>query len=142
MVGEYARTYLNNRSGQYDQQDLVAMAMEQENRIRKNHGCIADTDILNFLIWAEVKYGHIPGELTELWTTSDSRIYLLCKPDIPYVADPLRESEHEREMLFERHLSGLISGNRVYEIIEGNFEERTVRAEKILSKYLTQSNNS
>jgi len=52
--------------------------------------------------------------------------YLLCKPDLPWSPDPLRESpsREERDILFNLYRNELESGKWSYSIVEGQGDER------------------
>ena len=63
---------------------------------------------------------------------------LLCRPDIPWEPDPLRENPHDRDRLFavwEREMQAL---GLPYTIIEGTEEER-MRAAMNIAEVLLQA---
>ena len=129
---EYAREYLNNNSN-YKQEDLLHIAKGQLQKERKNLNPIAihDTDLITIKIWSEYKYNKCNPWIIEQieQQKSKNRLYLICKPDIPWEADPLRENPSNRAELFEIYLSEIQNTKHNYFIIEGQ-----KRIEKALSK--------
>ena len=101
LVAEYARTYLAGKNtGEYRLSDLHKILEGQqkaENAASAKHKLIVcDTDWLTIHIWALEKYGKRMTPPTDL----KSRHYILCKPDIPWEPDPLRENQEDRDRLF------------------------------------------
>ena len=101
---EYAREYLNSNTS-YKQEDLLLIAQGQLQKEKANANPIAihDTDLITIKIWSEYKYNQCdPWILEQIeQQKSKDRIYLLCKPDIPWEADPLRENPSNRAELFK-----------------------------------------
>ena len=128
---EYSREYLNNST--YKQEDLLKIAQGQLQKEKANHNPIAihDTDLITIKIWSEYKYNQCdPWILEQIeQQKSKNRLYLLCKPDIPWEADPLRENPSNRAELFEIYLSEIQNTKHTFFIIEGK-----KRLEKALSK--------
>ena len=63
-----------------------------------------------------------------------NRFYLLCKPDIKWVSDPLRENPEDRIKLFDTYLNEISSLNHKYYIVEG--KNRISNSLKIVSTKL------
>jgi len=126
---EYAREYLNNNSS-YRQDDLLHIAQGQLQKEKANNNPIAihDTDLITIKIWSEYKYNQCNPWIIEQieQQKSDNRLYLVCKPDIPWEADPLRENPSNRSELFEVYLSEIQNTKHPHFIIEG--EERLEQA--------------
>ena len=101
---EYAREYLNSNTS-YKQEDLLLIAQGQLQKEKANANPIAihDTDLITIKSWSEYKYNQCdPWILEQIeQQKSKNRIYLLCKPDIPWEADPLRENPSNRAELFK-----------------------------------------
>lgn len=108
-VTEYAREYLSNLNRPYVAEDLLVIAKGQllaieEARLKAKEFLVVDTGPEVIQIWHRDKFGPEPTELRALALAFKPRVYLLCKPDIPYVPDPLREDPFRRDELFERYL--------------------------------------
>ena len=140
---EYAREFLNNLEREYNQNDLIKIAEGQfksEYRIQESEGgnhklqttnhklSLHDTDLITIKIWSNYKYGNCDKWIIEQIEKqkTEKRIYLLCKPDIPWQADPLRENPNDREELFEIYKQELENLGLTYFIVEG--ENRTEKS--------------
>jgi nicotinamide riboside kinase len=128
MIPEYARAYLEDHGPDYDLNDLLQIGNEQAALIDKalitNRDFITDTDLLVILIWLEDKFDHISSDLTTRWKAQKADYYLLCRPDIPWIADPLREDPDRRDYFFDLFEARLRQHELPYTIIEGNGEKR------------------
>lgn len=102
-LGEYARAYLAERRD-YDAGDLAAIAREQCRRedelvARSAPAVVLDTDLSVILIWWRAKFGEPPDWLVRRFEALPPRLYLLCRPDLPWQPDPLRETGGDRRLL-------------------------------------------
>lgn len=120
---EYAMKYLHILSRYYNQDDLLKIAQGQlksEQNIQ-----LLDTDLITIKIWSEYKYRScdkwILSQIEK--QKSENRFYLLCKPDIPWEADPQRENPNDREDLFEIYKKEIENLGHNYFIVDG--ENRT-----------------
>ena len=95
MVSEYARKYLENKPD-YSVQDLKKIAEGQSKELYKNQKremfLISDTCLIDIEIWSEVKFKTLDPEIKKNSDEEKFDIYFLCKPDIPWEEDHLRES--------------------------------------------------
>lgn len=116
---EYAREFLTNLEREYNQNDLTKIA---EGQFKSEHSfMLLDTDLITIKIWSNYKYGNCDKWIIEQIEKqkSEKRIYLLCKPDIPWEVDPQRENPNERVELFETHKQELENLGHTYFIVEG-----------------------
>ena len=130
---EYAREYLKKLVGDYTQEDLIKIAKEQLNS--EQNSSLLDTDLITIKIWSNYKYDSCDNWILEQIESqkTENRFYLLCKPDIAWKADPLRENAANRMQLFETYKEELKNLNYDYYIVKG--ENRTMNA---ISKILVQ----
>tara|TARA_B100001094_G_C17757644_1_gene588841 strand:- start:78 stop:575 length:498 start_codon:yes stop_codon:yes gene_type:complete len=130
---EYAREYLQKLNRNYTQDDLTKIAKGQLN-FNKNHS-ILDTDLITIKIWSNYKYDRCNKWILEHIERqkSEKRFYLLCKPDIAWTKDPLRENPKNRMTLFQIYKKELENLNHTYYIVKGEN-----RAENAISKILSQ----
>ena len=140
LVEEYAREYLEERGPEYQPEDLLQIGLVQADRIEMHRSegqdFISDTDLLVIMIWMEDKFGLPSEELTRRWVDQQADHYLLCKPDIPWEPDRLREDPNRRTYffkLFERHLK---AHGLPYSIVEGVGHRRTQLALNIIRELL------
>lgn len=137
-VPEFARFSLQESGPEYSREDVdlfIAGQRKWESAAeaflsrRKSGGCepalfFTDTDPFVFNVWLKVRFDAV-SPLTDEWIASaPADLILLCKPDIPWTYDPLREDEHARDELFRRFCAELEAKEFTYTIIEGGFEER------------------
>jgi nicotinamide riboside kinase len=62
-------------------------------------------------------------------------MYILCKPDIEWEPDPLRENPHDRDELFELYEGLLRESGSDYVISAGSMAERLQNALNLIEKY-------
>ena len=116
---EYARKYLKKIGKEYIQEDLLKIAKGQLNLEKVNK--ILDTDLITIKIWSEYKFGNCDNWILDKIEEqkNEIRFYLLCKPDIPWESDPLRENPNDRMKLFEIYKMELENLGHKYHIVEG-----------------------
>ena len=125
----------------YAKDDVRAIAKEQ---VRLEQAALAkgppllicDTDLLVVQVWWEVKYGVLPDELRRALAERGPRAYLLTRPDIPWVADPLRESGGNRDGLHRRQQQLLAAGNHPYAELGGDAATRLAVARCYIDGWL------
>ena len=139
-VVEYARSYLERARAEgrvgYDADDVRAIARGQQRAEEAaSVGAdlvIADTDLVVVKVWWDVRFGSddawLEGALRDALSSSRRRRYLLTRPDIPWVADPLRENPLDRDALHERYRALLNSLGVGYVELSGPRQERLDRA--------------
>jgi len=120
IVEEYARVYLESKpSHNYDYKDLQIICKcqnIQETKAYKTYPIIiCDTDIITIDIWSLEVFGKSIS-LPNL--NSDKKHYLLCKPDIPWVSDPLRENPNDRDRLFDVYWKYLEERELSFEVLD------------------------
>lgn len=152
---EVAREYLNELGRHYVEADLLEIAELQlqahalstekghevevewrtpsvlQDQARKRKRCdylFCDTDLITIYIWSMEKFGRVHPHIEHLARTVNFDYWLLCKPDIPWAADPLRENPHDRDRLFHIYERTLKEFGKPYFIVEGSQEERMQKA--------------
>ena len=125
-LAEPARTILNEVEA-YTPKDLLVILRGYINREDANFSdttLFMDTDLQNLFLWWQEKYGPAPGKLIQAYKAQTDRFFLLCKPDLPWVFDPLRENPNDRERLFGLYYRDLVNRKLPFAIIEGDGERR------------------
>jgi len=128
-IDEYARRYLQKIGAKYEQDDLDAIALGQMRQWlpAQGHPIICDSDMTTMLIWSEEKYGQVSKLISTLYQKQNFDLYVLCKPDLPWEAAPLRETPRDRMRLFNLYKSKLVEANRHFVIVDSsNREEFTL----------------
>ena len=142
-VLEYARTYLEENGPEYDLEQLRKMSrlhlIYQQGKVpTATPRGIFDTDLINYKIWAEEVFGCCPAEIITGIEQESSHVYLLCKPDLPWDPDPLRENRYDLQRICQRHLDEIVRLERPYEVVEGLGQVRIANAEAALHRLLQQ----
>ena len=124
LVDEYARKYINQNNNQYLYEDLLKIAKAQyqhEKLIKHGKLCFCDTDLITIKIWSEFKFNKCDGWITNkiIQQKDEKRIYLLCKPDIPWKYDPQRENKFNRDEIFDIYLKELKTLNHPFFVVKG-----------------------
>ena len=134
---EFAREYLTDLGKNYLQEDLLEIAKGQlrnEQLITNNQQIsLHDTDLITLKIWSDYKYGNCNNWILEQIEKQkvENRFYLLCKPDLKWNYDPLRENPTDRNELLEIYKQELENLGHKFLIIKG--EDRNEQAIEILS---------
>jgi NadR type nicotinamide-nucleotide adenylyltransferase len=141
---EFAREYLLENGTAYTLEDLITIAKGQLDAVQKYTRAlqsqidqteivkplIVDTDMYVMKVWAEYVFGTCPTFILDEINKQDYDLYLLCKPDIPWVKDELREypDEKPRQELFQIYKDILINQQTPWVEISGGFETRNQKA--------------
>ena len=130
LVGEFARDFLEERNGIYRESDLLTMARGQYDSILEVNEdlIVVDTDFIVYSVWANYKYSKLDPEIRTLIQDCLFDLHILCKPDIPWQPDPLRENPKNRDDLFELYIEALNEYGKNFIVVEGNREERLNKA--------------
>ena len=145
VVKEYAREYLQKKGTDfvYSQEDVLIIARRTSELLSKafksnNDALIVDTDFYVLDIWWRERYGEANEEIAMMKETYDFDLYLVCQPDLPWEADPLRENEEDRDRLFAMYVEDLFNDGKTVEVVRGTGEERM---EQVLDKILRRFPN-
>lgn len=130
---EYAREHLDRKQRELgaplDERDIEPIARgqlaEEDRQARKaNRLLVLDTDLVSTVVYARHYYGRCPAWIEQAARERRAHLYLLLKPDVPWVADPQRDRGDRRDemhALFRATLTEL--GARFVEI-GGDWPER------------------
>jgi nicotinamide riboside kinase/phosphopantetheinyl transferase (holo-ACP synthase) len=142
LVPEYSRIYLTELGEKaYGIKDLQAIAKGQLQAAQKAQPsgsklCIEDSDLLTLVIWCEEKFGRNPDSIQQAWDKHPGHLYLLCAPDMPWEADPLRESPEDRDRLYGLHRQRLVQRQLPFIEMSGSHASRMTTALEALNTYL------
>ncbi len=132
FVPEFARFFIPTLKESYTAANLVDIARgqlywHQLYKSNANKVLLCDTGVEAIDIWFQYRFGDINPQIRALFIADEHCIYLVCKPDIPWEADPLRETPHQRPQIFDSFVSLLNQFGKNYYIIEGQHEEDRFR---------------
>jgi NadR type nicotinamide-nucleotide adenylyltransferase len=138
-VPEYAREYIENLRVPYTYEDVCNIALKQieeekfyENISTNEQFVFFDTDLIITKVWFEYRFGKIPEFLTERLKTTFFDLYLLCTPDLPWEADPVREHGDDRDYFFEWYKREVEQTGKPFVIVNGIGNERFNNAKNAL----------
>ena len=107
-VPEVAREYLEKLDRTYAYEDLLQigkkqMQLEDELAMQAQHFLFCDTDLRVIQVWSQHHYGKVDPWVLEEIARRTYDLILLCAPDLPWQADPLREHPEleMRQQFFE-----------------------------------------
>ena len=156
---EYAREYLLKNGTNYTFENLLEVAKGQLNLEEKltedlrqlllqqpNHpGSVEtkpylfiDTDMYVLKVWCEFVFGKCHTWILDRIVERKYDLYLLCKPDLPWVKDELREypDENTRIRLYHHYKELLTQQNVPWVEISGIQNERFLKAIEAVENYL------
>ncbi|WP_201539629.1 AAA family ATPase [Psychrobacter sp. 1044] len=146
-VPEYMRTYLQAK---WDKEhltctweDLLPIAqgqIELENKLAAQAAqnsdssyLFCDTSLFELMVYSNWYYGDCPKALTNAALTHHYDLILLTEVDIPWVADDLRDSPHQRDEISAYFESQLTRHQKPFHRIGGDRDERVQQVLEWLS---------
>ena len=129
FVPEYARAFLEGNGPKISFDQLLHIAKSQlahEDVIayQATGTLFCDTEMINIKVWSEFEFGRCDPWIEEQVHNRPYDLYLLTKPDIPWVVDSLRKLPHKRAELFQVYESLLKKLGRPYFVILGQGPKR------------------
>lgn len=129
VVPEYSREYAERVARALELTDVVPIArglIEQEERLVPSASglLILDTDLMSTVVYSRHHYGSCPQWIAEAAKTRKAHLYLLLDIDVPWLADPVRDSGDTRAELHLSFRRTLDEFEAAYEVISGSWDER------------------
>jgi HTH-type transcriptional repressor of NAD biosynthesis genes len=121
--------------------DFIKMAhqqntLEQYLTMQANKILFCDNDSFAVSIWCERYLEQYKSEIYDIYKRAnihDNKIYIVMKPNVPFVQDGYRDGEHIREWMFERFIEELDKNQLHYYIIDSpEYDERLKRVIHII----------
>jgi NadR type nicotinamide-nucleotide adenylyltransferase len=148
---EFARSYLMQHGKNYSYDDLLTIAKGQlqleEEYIKKaadGQFLFIDTDMYVMKVWCEFVFGKCHQWILDRVTERTYDLYLLCKPDLPWIKDALREypDEERRIKLFHYYKDVLVNQSTPWVEINGSGSNRLDTAVNAIELLLQKSPES
>lgn len=157
---EYAREFLIRNGAKYTYEDLLTIAegqlileddsartvINQSNQKQSDDLSVLfiDTDMYVMKVWCEFVFGKCHPHILNEIVSRKYDGYLLCKPDIPWTKDELREYPelNTREQLYHTYKDLLINQQEPWTEVSGNDPERTAGAIQWVEQLLETLNKS
>ena len=140
---EYLQEKWDNEQKLCTWEDLLPIAQGQvalENRLTKtalesgNRYVFCDTSLFELMVYAYWYYDDCPQALVQAALAHRYDLMLLTAVDIPWVADDLRDSPHEREVISAFFEAMLDSHHIAFKKVGGNRIERVKDVEQLLNE--------
>ncbi len=133
---EYARDYLLKHGMNYTYDDLTVIAkgqlfLEAETKSEASgEYYFVDTDMYVMKVWYEVVFQHCPTWILKEIAKTGCDLYLLCKTDLPWTQDSLREYPDlaMRQRLFRMYKDIMINSGVPWIEISGTERQRLHKA--------------
>jgi NadR type nicotinamide-nucleotide adenylyltransferase len=142
-VPEYAREYLHTHGKEYTYNDLLIIAkgqvaLEDEYAERIQSPLFIDTDLYVMKVWSEFVFGKCDPWILDQIVARRYDGYLLCRTDLPWAPDELREYPDPvtREKLFHIYKDCLINQSTPWAEISGLAEDRLAMAVAAVGKLI------
>lgn len=128
-VNEYAREYLKGRGGRYSHDDLRHIAEGQARRIREalsasDQPVISDTWKYEIMVWERYRFEGLSWDYEVIFKEIEPDILVLCRPDLAWEYDDLRENPHDRDDLFTFFEELVLQSGIPYIMAEGPGDRR------------------
>ncbi len=137
-IPEYARTYLEEKGSNYTYEDLEKIAKGQlhaEDEIKSHHTnsiepVFLDTNLEVIKIWSHIVYGKCSHYVLNELSKRQYDFYLICKPDLNWTPDLLRENPEPENRWKHYHMfvDAILHSNTPFAIIYGKGDDRFERA--------------
>lgn len=144
-VPEYARIYAGDKSAVNAEvwwaEEFTHIAQTQARLVAEaadgaRDVVICDTDAFSVWVWHRCYHPKRVRSLATLVKADPADLYLLCSPDIPFVADGIRDPELDRQRVYDMYRRELRRSARHFEEIAGPHEERVKRATAAIESLL------
>ena len=132
-VPEFAREYISTLNRPYTKEDIIYCAerqleSEEQMKSKANKILFTDTELIVCKVWLLDVFGECPEWIERKISENKYDLYLLTRPDLPFIEDPVRENPFRRQYFFDWYKAELKKRKFRYEIIEGLKEERIKKA--------------
>lgn len=142
-VPEFSRRYAETKPAPLDASDVLPIAqgtllVEDAIAPEANGGVIVlDTDLASTLVYARHYYDLVPEEVEARWRERTVALYLLCHPDVPWIADGVRDQPDERERIHDMFAAQVAaSGAPVVDVDGTDWEAREAIARDAVRRLL------
>jgi NadR type nicotinamide-nucleotide adenylyltransferase len=141
FIPEYARDYVAQLPGHYEFTDIENIARKQiEQYVQASQTSTEivffDTWLIITKVWFNWVYGKVPSWLEAAIRDCPIDLYLLCRPDLPWEADDVRENGGENRIkLFNRYKEELIGYGFGFVEISGLESARLSNAANVVREF-------
>ena len=140
-IPEFAREYVEKLAHHYSYEDVETIARTQVEQylVTKTSSeklFFFDTWLIITKVWFRWVFGKTPDWLEGQIRDCPIDLFLLCRPDLPWEADPVRENGGENRIrLFEEYRNELINYGFSFVEISGTDDQRLNNAIEAIRKF-------
>ncbi|MDR3706204.1 MAG: ATP-binding protein [Paludibacteraceae bacterium] len=136
-IPEYARSYMEGLNRPYTYEDVELIARHQLEELRAYETRFStttapylflDTDLIITRVWFLHVFKREPQWLDTAINSTAANLYLLCRPDLPWEPDPVRENESIRDYLYQWYMREIKELGKPFAEIGGKGEQRLQHA--------------
>ena len=144
FIPEFAREYIEKLPHHYTFEDVenIAKTQVQQYQLAQSGSeriFFFDTWLIITKVWFNWVYGRIPEWLEGEIQNCPMDLYLLCRPDLPWEADPVRENGGENRIrLYEQYREQLVNYGFNFVEIGGTDDARLINATEAIRKFYDQ----
>jgi NadR type nicotinamide-nucleotide adenylyltransferase len=125
----------------WSHEEFVHIAAEQqarENLLARtaNRVLICDTNAFATGTWHERYYRHRDPRVDAIGAADKVDLYLVTKPDVPFVQDGFRDGEAIRHWMHNRFVEQMNAQGKTWRLIEGSYSDRFSCAEEAIATLL------
>ena len=139
-VPEYSREYAARRGGLLDDSDVEPIArgqlsLEEEYLAQAHDILVLDTDMISTVVYSNHYYGHCPSWIENECRRRMASLYLLLHPDVPWLADGIRDRGESRAEMHELFRNALERFSARFVDITGDWtirEKKAIEAVKMV----------
>jgi NadR type nicotinamide-nucleotide adenylyltransferase len=144
-VPEYAREYLQEHGMNYSYPDLMTiargqLALEDKLAAAVNSLLFVDTDMYVMKVWSEYVFDRCDAWILDQIASRNYDAYILCRTDLPWVKDDLREYPdlQSRDRLFHFYRDCMINQGTPWAEVGGVGEDRIAAGIAAVDNFLLQ----
>ncbi len=144
-IPEYAREYIGSLNRPYIYEDLIHIAdkqiLQKRNVEKTGTGMVIfDTWLIITKVWFMEVFHKYPEYIDEEISKQEIDLFVVCRPDIPWVPDPIRENGGEKRVyLMSRYVEEIRKTGRDFVLIGGEGKERYSNALQAVKMHFNTS---
>jgi NadR type nicotinamide-nucleotide adenylyltransferase len=104
------------------------IALEDEHIAHATGIVIQDTDLLSTVVYCRHYFGRCPSWIEDAAAARTPALYLVCQPDIPWVADGVRDRGERRDEMQRLFAEAVAAAGAPSLELSGTLDERLTRA--------------
>jgi NadR type nicotinamide-nucleotide adenylyltransferase len=142
-IDEFARFYFETHDIEnYSLKDVEFIYKKQlqiEQQIAKNNPntlLLIDSSFITAKIWCHDKFKQTPSWVIDGIANEQADLFLLCEPDMPWIADSQRKNEHNRIELHQAFKQELVTHHKLFRTINGIHQQRLDLGKKYVSDFI------